>query len=157
MMDVNLSLLHEIFTRHPDSTINTDGDLVVPCSALVDILRTIPDICKCPQLLSPGDIQKLKELIASNPGLTATPQLVVNFINQRIQHAPPMTIQGPVGEQLSNVAGQLVSHDHPVDYLTFDAGRRHCTETLSPAPLSPPGSNFEVCLFVKFNHDCDRY
>jgi hypothetical protein len=81
--------VHNIFAQDPDSHLNDAGDPVIPADALVDVFQSFADIYNGLQLLSSEEMEMLKALLASNPGLEVTPQILMDFIAEKTKHAPP--------------------------------------------------------------------
>ncbi|KAF8626934.1 hypothetical protein AX17_006434 [Amanita inopinata Kibby_2008] len=81
--------LHRIFTQHPQSHVNDAGEPVIPADALVDVFRSFADIYNGLQLLSNEEMDMLKVLLVSNPGLEVTPQILLDFIAEKTKHTPP--------------------------------------------------------------------
>ena len=75
--------LHTIFSHHPHSHLNDAGDPVIPADALVDVFQSFADIYNGIQLLSGDEMDMLKTLLASNPGLEVTPQILLDFIAEK--------------------------------------------------------------------------
>lgn len=138
--------LHSIFTQHPDSHINDAGDPVIPADALVDVFQSFADIYNGLQLLSSEEMDMLKALLASNPGLEVTPQILMDFIAEKTKHAPQddnvidqdteRPPEDPESDELNNG-----SHSRPssrggtTKYSPFDAERRQRSQ-----PLAAPSS-----------------
>ncbi|KAJ7157627.1 hypothetical protein C8R43DRAFT_1065003 [Mycena crocata] len=88
--DIELEL-HNLFIEHPDATIADDGNPVIPGDALVDVFRSFAELYNGMELLAPDEMQMLKELIASNPGMQVTPQVAIAFIAQKTKQSPPQS------------------------------------------------------------------
>ncbi|KAJ7253443.1 hypothetical protein C8J57DRAFT_1659479 [Mycena rebaudengoi] len=88
--DIELEL-HNIFIEHPDSSITDDGDPVIPGDALVDVFRSFAELYNGMELLTPDEMEMLKALIASNPGMQVTPQVAIAFIAEKTKHSPPQS------------------------------------------------------------------
>ncbi|KAF8694550.1 hypothetical protein AX14_002010 [Amanita brunnescens Koide BX004] len=159
--------LHRIFTQHPDSHLNDAGDPVIPADALVDVFQAFADIYNGFQLLSSDEMDMLKALLASNPGLEVTPQILMDFIAEKTKHAhsrspaddnvadqdaerPP---EDPSSDGSNGSIGiHANSHSRPpsrggsTKYSPFDAESRQRTQPLTTAPSSwnsrrpPPAS-----------------
>ncbi|SRR6266550_6887609 len=145
--------LHTIFTQHPDSHLNDAGDPVIPADALVDVFQSFADIYNGLQLLSSEEMNMLKALLASNPGLAVTPQILMDFIAEKTKHAPQddnvanqdteRPPEDPESDELnSSING---SHSRPSSrggsnkYSPFDAERRQPSQPLATAPSSWSG------------------
>ncbi|KAJ6620038.1 hypothetical protein B0H10DRAFT_1876306 [Mycena sp. CBHHK59/15] len=88
--DIELEL-HNIFIEHPDASITESGDPVIPGDALVDIFRSFAELYGGMELLTPEEMDMLKTLIASNPGMQVTPQVAIAFIAEKTKHSPPQS------------------------------------------------------------------
>ncbi|KAJ7472688.1 hypothetical protein FB451DRAFT_1089576 [Mycena latifolia] len=88
--DIELEL-HNIFIEHPDATITDDGNPVIPGNALVDVFRSFAELYNGMELLTPDEMEMLKALIASNPGMEVTPQVAIAFIAEKTKHSPPQS------------------------------------------------------------------
>ncbi|PFH45209.1 hypothetical protein AMATHDRAFT_200766 [Amanita thiersii Skay4041] len=80
--------LNHIFTQHPNSQVNDAGEPIIPADALVDVFQSFSDIYNGFQLLSTEEMDMLKQLLASNPGLQVTPQILLDFIAAKTKNAP---------------------------------------------------------------------
>ncbi|KAJ7759368.1 hypothetical protein DFH07DRAFT_884301 [Mycena maculata] len=88
--DIELEL-HNLFIEHPDATITEDGNPVIPGDALVDVFRSFAELYDGMELLTPEEMDMLKALIASNPGMQVTPQVAIAFIAEKTKHTPPQS------------------------------------------------------------------
>ncbi|KAJ7683656.1 hypothetical protein B0H17DRAFT_1014141 [Mycena rosella] len=88
--DIELEL-HNIFIEHPDATIADDGNPVIPGDALVDVFRSFAELYNGMELLTAEEMEMLKALIASNPGMEVTPQVAIAFIAEKTKHSPPQS------------------------------------------------------------------
>ncbi|KAJ6544957.1 hypothetical protein DFH09DRAFT_1249157 [Mycena vulgaris] len=88
--DIELEL-HNIFIEHPDATITEDGNPVIPGDALVDVFRSFAELYNGMELLTADEMDMLKALIASNPGMQVTPQVAIAFIAEKTKHSPPQS------------------------------------------------------------------
>ena len=80
--------MKEIFQKHPKSQPNESGEPVIPGNALVDVFRAFSDICDGVELMTNEEMDMLEDLLASNPGLEVTPQILLQFIAARSKHSP---------------------------------------------------------------------
>jgi hypothetical protein len=86
--------LNEIFTDHPSSHINHNGDPVIPADALVDVFRAFSESYNGVELMTNDEMDLLKMLLASNPGLEVTPQTLLAFIAEKTKHSPRESPKG---------------------------------------------------------------
>ncbi|KAF7972429.1 hypothetical protein HWV62_17996 [Athelia sp. TMB] len=82
-----------IFTAHPQSHTNDAGDPVIPADALVDVLRAFSDSYdegggNDGELMTEDEMDMLKMLLASNPGLEVTPATLLAFIAEKTKQNP---------------------------------------------------------------------
>jgi hypothetical protein len=73
-------VLHNLIFVHPRSQVNDAGEPVIPGDALVDILTGYSELHNNVELISKDEEVQLVQFLASNPGLEATPKLLVEFI-----------------------------------------------------------------------------
>ena len=64
------------------------GEPAIPADALIDIFRSFSDVSNTP-LLSEDELTLLKSLLADNPGLEVTPQILLQFIAEKTRASPP--------------------------------------------------------------------
>ncbi|OCH85171.1 hypothetical protein OBBRIDRAFT_860400 [Obba rivulosa] len=86
--------LYDIFRDHPESHLNDGDEPVVPGHALVDVLRAFSRNHDAVALMTEEEENQLTELIASNPGLAVTPQVLLQFIAMRTSVGPHYTPEG---------------------------------------------------------------
>ncbi|KAG1852942.1 hypothetical protein C8R48DRAFT_346450 [Suillus tomentosus] len=80
--------LYDIFNRHPDSRTVQSGELTIPSDALPDVLSAFSDSYNGVDLLNDREMDKLKEILASSPGIEVTPQILLQFVAERARHSP---------------------------------------------------------------------
>lgn len=80
--------LNDIFTNHPLSHSNEAGDPVIPAAALVDVFRSFSDSYDGVELMDTDELDMLKMLLTSNPGLEVTPATLLAFIAEKTKHSP---------------------------------------------------------------------
>ncbi|EMD33853.1 hypothetical protein CERSUDRAFT_159094 [Gelatoporia subvermispora B] len=86
--------LHDIFRDHPESHISDEDEPVIPGHALVDVLRTFSKNHEAVPLMTDEEENQLTELLASNPGIAVTPQVLLQFIAMRTSASPHYTPEG---------------------------------------------------------------
>ncbi|KAM6490669.1 hypothetical protein JOM56_014012 [Amanita muscaria] len=153
--------LHRIFNDHSQSHFNDAGEPIIPADALVDVFQSLADIYNGIHLLSSEEMDMLKALLASNPGLEVTPQILLDFIAEKAKHAssphsPPKDQGGdsqdrerPLEDQLSDESNGSIglpsgSLSRPpsrgpggtTKNSLFDIERRQRSQPLNMAPSS---------------------
>ncbi|KAJ7081877.1 hypothetical protein B0H15DRAFT_940416 [Mycena belliarum] len=113
--DIELEL-HNIFIEHPDATIDDDGNPIVPADALVDVFRSFAELYNGVELLTVDEMEMLKQLIESNPGMEVTPQVAIAFIAEKTKNSPP--------------------HSPPMDEDELPRGREDTREDYGPRSRS---------------------
>ncbi|KAF9533935.1 hypothetical protein CPB83DRAFT_416318 [Crepidotus variabilis] len=96
--------LNSIFDKHPKSQINANGDPVIPADNLLDILHSFSELYDGQPLLSDEETAMLQSLLAQNPGLEVTPQILLGFIAEKTKHSTPPRSPGP-NDMFGNDAG----------------------------------------------------
>ncbi|KAF7325703.1 hypothetical protein MKEN_00420500 [Mycena kentingensis (nom. inval.)] len=98
--------LHTLFLEHPDSTVNDEGQPVIPATALLDVFGQFAEMYDGMELLSQEEMGMLQELLKNNPGIQVTPQVALGFIAQRTAaneasppRSPPMREEELRGRQ----------------------------------------------------------
>ncbi|KAA1476250.1 hypothetical protein DENSPDRAFT_827117 [Dentipellis sp. KUC8613] len=82
--------LHAIFSTHPASYTNPDGQPVLPAKHLSDVFKTYRQSYGI-ELLSEDELAMLQQLIESAEGLEATPQTLLGLVAMRSSNSPPAT------------------------------------------------------------------
>ena len=80
--------LQKIFERHPGSHLTDAGDTVIPADALVDLFSSLSDGLSDEPLMSGEEIAMFEVFLKTNPGLQVTPQIILNFIEERTKIHP---------------------------------------------------------------------
>jgi hypothetical protein len=80
--------LDTIFHNHPKSEINDDDQPVIPAECLVDVFRAFSEVYNGVELMTNDELEMLKALLATNPGLAVTPQTLLQFIAARSKSSP---------------------------------------------------------------------
>jgi hypothetical protein len=80
--------LYNIFNKHPDSREIQSGELAIPADALPDVLSAFSDSYDGVDLLNDREMDALKEILASSPGIEVTPQILLQFVAERTRHSP---------------------------------------------------------------------
>ena len=62
---------------------NDAGETVMPADALVDIFSSLSDSLSDEPLMSGEEVAMFEALLKNNPGLEVTPQIILNFIEER--------------------------------------------------------------------------
>jgi hypothetical protein len=69
--------------------LNDAGETVMPADALVDIFSSLSDSLSDEPLMSGEEVAMFEALLKNNPGLEVTPQIILNFIEERTKIHPP--------------------------------------------------------------------
>ncbi|KAJ7067401.1 hypothetical protein C8F01DRAFT_1208443 [Mycena amicta] len=88
--DIELEL-HNLFLEHPDATVGEDGTPIIPAHALVEVFKSFADLYNGMELMSPEEMEQLKEILEQNPGIQVTPQVTLAFIADRTKNSPPQS------------------------------------------------------------------
>ncbi|KIJ60404.1 hypothetical protein HYDPIDRAFT_177471 [Hydnomerulius pinastri MD-312] len=80
--------LNQIFESHPLSRLNQSDEPTIPADALPDVIREFSELYKGVELLADSEMEMLRALLASNPGIEVTPQVLLQFIAERTKHSP---------------------------------------------------------------------
>lgn len=107
--------LNNIFDKHPNSQINANGEPVVPADSLLDILRSFSELYDGQPLLSDEETAMLQALLAQNPGLEVTPQILLGFIAEKTKHSTPPRSPGANDSFEGNGHDGEDEYDHEED------------------------------------------
>ena len=86
--------LYDIFQDHPQCSYNETNEPVVPGDALVDVLRTFSHNHNAVELMTRDEEDQLTSLLASNPGVQVTPQVLIQFIAMQTTMSPRHSPEG---------------------------------------------------------------
>lgn len=138
--------LDEIFTNHPHSHPNHNGEPVIPADALVDVFRSFSESYGGVELMTNDEMDLLKTLLASNPGLEVTPQTLLTFIAEKTKHSPRESPKGSPysanvdlperGRSTGREAGDRNSRSSSID--SAGTSRQGASRPPSVGPLVPP-------------------
>ncbi|KAF8440472.1 hypothetical protein L210DRAFT_859486, partial [Boletus edulis BED1] len=87
MHDIEQDLIR-IFSSHPMSRLNQAQESTIPADALPDVFREFSDLYNDVDLLTDSEMEMLRVLLASNPGIEVTPQVLLQFIAERTKNSP---------------------------------------------------------------------
>ena len=68
---------------------NDAGETVIPADALVDIFSSLSDSLSDEPLMSGEEVAMFEALLKNNPGLEVTPQIILNFIEEKTKTYSP--------------------------------------------------------------------
>ncbi|KAF9473806.1 hypothetical protein BDN70DRAFT_937155 [Pholiota conissans] len=105
--------LFEIFEKRTDSTLNPEGERVVPASALTEVLDAFAHKYNGQRLLGDAEVAAFQEFLSNNPDLQMTPAMVVALVAQ-MQVAPPAQTSPPASPGYDDGSG---SSDEIEEYL----------------------------------------
>lgn len=125
--------LHKLFSDHPKSYISNEGVSVIPGDNLVDILRLFA--ADSFELMTPDEVELLNGVVAANPGLEVTAQLLLGFIADRTKAGSPP--QSPTEEQPDSPSGRGRTEDREV----YDNhSRSSSSDSIGTSVYRGPGS-----------------
>lgn len=134
--------LNDIFHDHPDSHPNDNGEPVIPADALVDVFRSFSESYNGVELMTNDEMDMLKTLLVSNPGLEVTPQTLLLFIAEKTKHSPRESPRGsPQGDDAElPERGRMSGRDSDGDYdeRGSRSSSRDSRRTQSRPPSVPP-------------------
>ncbi|KAG9314940.1 hypothetical protein JVU11DRAFT_4048 [Chiua virens] len=80
--------LIQIFSSHPLSRLNQAQESIIPADALPDVIREFSNLYNDVDLLTDSEMEMLRALLASNPGIEVTPQVLLQFVAERTKNSP---------------------------------------------------------------------
>ncbi|KAI8969509.1 hypothetical protein BD414DRAFT_525819, partial [Trametes punicea] len=143
--------INELFQEHPESHLNESNEPVIPGDALVDVLRTFSRNHNSVELMTPDEEEQLTSLIASNPGLQVTPQVLLQFIAMQTTISPRHSPQGSPPPDANSFADRGRSEERDYDDMHSRSSSRDSEGTYyrsssrapSVGPKTPRESPFE--------------
>ncbi|CDO68952.1 hypothetical protein BN946_scf185000.g95 [Trametes cinnabarina] len=140
--------INNLFEDHPLSHLNESNEPVIPGDALVDVLRTFSRNHDAVDLMTPDEEEQLKGLIASNPGLQVTPQVLLQFIAMQTTLSPRHSPEGSPSPDASTFADRGRSEDRDYDNMNSRSSSRDSQGTYYRGssrgpPQTPRESPFE--------------
>ncbi|KAF9232950.1 hypothetical protein BU15DRAFT_54501 [Melanogaster broomeanus] len=87
MHDIEQELV-QIFRSHPLSRLNQADEPTIPADALPDVIRDFSELYTDVDLFTDSEMEMLRALLASNPGIEVTPQVLLQFVAERTKHSP---------------------------------------------------------------------
>ncbi|KAL4064609.1 hypothetical protein J3A83DRAFT_4273272 [Scleroderma citrinum] len=79
--------LYDVFNSIPSSRLNQSNEPTIPADALPDVLREF-SLLYGVELLADDEMEMLRTLLVTNPGIEVTPQVLLQFIAERTRHSP---------------------------------------------------------------------
>ncbi|KIK89134.1 hypothetical protein PAXRUDRAFT_152194, partial [Paxillus rubicundulus Ve08.2h10] len=107
MNDIEQELI-QLFSSHPLSRLNQAEEPAIPADALPDVIREFSELHTDVDLFTDSEMDMLRALLASNPGIEVTPQVLLQFIAERTKHSPR---ESPGKDQQSQQ--RLPHHSNP--------------------------------------------
>ncbi|KAL7279236.1 hypothetical protein ACG7TL_007076 [Trametes sanguinea] len=140
--------IYEIFEDHPLSHLNESNEPVIPGDALVDVLRTFSRNHDAVNLMTPDEEEQLKGLIASNPGLQVTPQVLLQFIAMQTTLSPRHSPEGSPSPDANTFADRGRSEERDYDNMHSRSSSRDSQGTYYRGssrgpPQTPRESGFD--------------
>lgn len=143
--------LNEIISNHPNSHLNDNGEPVIPADALVDVFRAFSESYDGVELMTNDEMDLLKMLLASNPGLEVTPQTLLGFIAEKTKHSPRESPKGSPqggevelperGRSVEREAGDRSSRSSSRDSTGTSRGKSRTPSLGPPVPPKTPNSS----------------
>ncbi|KZT01531.1 uncharacterized protein LAESUDRAFT_731104 [Laetiporus sulphureus 93-53] len=132
--------LHDIFSDHPQSHLNDDGEPIIPGNALVDVLRAFSRNHDAVDLMKPEEEAQLTQLLESNPGLAVTPQVLLQFIAMRTTFSPDESPEGspPHPSDELEQRGRTEERDYNESHSRSSSRDSTGTSILRPPSRGPP-------------------
>ncbi|KAI0635993.1 hypothetical protein C8Q77DRAFT_1155725 [Trametes polyzona] len=131
--------INEIFEDHPQSRLNESNEPVIPGDALVDVLRTFSSNHNAVELMTREEEEQLTSLIASNPGLQVTPQVLLQFIAMQTTLSPRHSPEGSPPPNMNAFADRGRSEERDYDDMHSRSSSRDSTGTYyRPSSRGPP-------------------
>ncbi|KAI0707312.1 hypothetical protein C8Q76DRAFT_629087 [Earliella scabrosa] len=141
--------LYDIFQDHPQCQFNDSNEPVIPGDALVDVLRTFSQGHNALELMTRDEEEQLTSLIASNPGLQVTPQVLIQFIAMQTTVSPHHSPDDspPQSTTAADFDERGRSEDRDYDGMNSRSSSRDSTATYyrssSRGPPPPPKTPFD--------------
>jgi hypothetical protein len=134
--------LNDIFDNHPKSQINANEEPVIPAENLLDVLKSFSDLYNGQPLLSDEETSMLQELLAQNPGLEVTPQILLGFIAEKTKSTTPAHDEERGREDRRSDAGyghsrSLSSDSDGTSYHPGNRSRPSSRGPMTPSTKSP--------------------
>jgi len=146
--------LYDIFNNHPDSRENLSGEPEIPADALVDVLRAFSDLYNGVDLLNDEEMDALKEILAQNPEIPVTPQIILQLVAVRTKYSPRNSPHdSPVEEDVTltddrgrNTFSRSANHSRSSSRSTGGTSRVHSRPPSVPprTPTTASGSAFDT-------------
>lgn len=112
---------------------NDAGETVMPADALVDIFSSLSDSLSDEPLMSGEEVAMFEALLKNNPGLQVTPQIILNFIEEKTKiHLP----RSP-GNSDDDTAAQK-GHSRSSSIESDDVFHLSSRDPQTPAPIKSP-------------------
>ncbi|KAH9902726.1 hypothetical protein C8Q73DRAFT_785370 [Cubamyces lactineus] len=131
--------IYDLFEGHPQSHLNESNEPVIPGDALVDVLRTFSRNHNAVELMTPEEEEQLTTLIASNPGLQVTPQVLLQFIALQTTLSPGHSPEGSPPPNMNAFADRGRSEERDYDDIHSRSSSRDSVGTYyRPSSRGPP-------------------
>ena len=114
---------------------NDTGETVIPADALVDIFSSLSDSLSDEPLMSGEEVAMFEALLKNNPGLEVTPQIILNFIEEKAKIYP----RSPGNSDDDTAAHKGRSRTSSIDSNDVDSNIRPPSRgPQTPAPIKSP-------------------
>lgn len=123
--------LYDIFQDHPQCSFNDSNEPVVPGDTLVDVLRTFSQSHDSVELMTRDEEEQLTSLLASNPGIQVTPQVLIQFIAMQTTVSPRHSPDDspPQSSTAADFSDRGRSEDRDYDGMNSRSSSRDSTAT----------------------------
>ncbi|KAH9846647.1 hypothetical protein C2E23DRAFT_890636 [Lenzites betulinus] len=140
--------INDIFQDHPQSHLNDANEPVIPGDALVDVLRAFSSNHNSVELMTPEEEEQLISLIANNPGIQVTPQVLLQFVAMQTTLSPRHSPEGSPSPNTTTFAERGRTEERDYDDMNSRSSSRDSTGTYyrassrgPPLPPKTPGES----------------
>ncbi|KAI6154610.1 hypothetical protein BKA82DRAFT_16683 [Pisolithus tinctorius] len=135
--------LYDIFKNIHSVRFNQSSEPTISADVLPDVIRQFSELYGV-ELLSDEEMQMLRALLASNPGIEVTPQVLLQFIAERTRHSP----RGSPGKEGQTNTTALPTRTVKIGRQSSDGTSRIPSRPPSVPPKTPinapPPSAFDT-------------
>ena len=111
----------------------------MPADALVDIFSSLSDSLSDEPLMSGEEVAMFEALLKNNPGLEVTPQIILNFIEEKTKIHPPRTPEDSDDDTAEHKGHSRSSSIESNDAFHLDSNIRPPSRgPQTPAPIKSP-------------------
>ena len=111
----------------------------MPADALVDIFSSLSDSLSDEPLMSGEEVAMFEALLKNNPGLEVTPQIILNFIEEKTKIHPPLCPGNSDDDTAAHKGHSRSSSIESNDVFHPDSSNRPPSRgPQTPAPIKSP-------------------